>query len=137
MISQWNPNINIWLTAGSYSDWQQPLWEHKLAEGKSVERKGKGKGRLLCLCVVYNALIPPPSRPLINIVGPRSKADACRWVWRCRHMPVCGSSRWCVSFQPNGDGCIVETYLECKLCPSQWHPGWVQPGYSKNKVLHL
>lgn len=45
---------------------------------------------------------------------------------------------WCVSCQPDGDGCMVETYLEFKLCPSHRSPlaPWLTPpqgSHPKNK----
>lgn len=45
---------------------------------------------------------------------------------------------WCVSCHPDGDGCMVETYLEFKLCPSHSSPlaPWLtlpQGGHPKNK----
>lgn len=59
-----------------------------------------------------------PLRLFINIVGLRPKASPGWGEVTCAHGCYARPSCWCVSCQPHGDGCIVETYLEFELCPS-------------------
>lgn len=61
--------------------------------------------------------------------GRYSSVGTCLNVW---------PTWWCVSCHPDGDGCMVETYLEFKLCPSHWSPlaPWLtlpQGSHPKNK----
>lgn len=101
--------------------------------------------KLLGLCVVHHALIPPPPEPLINIVGPHSKADACRWDWGRGHMPVCAVNLvvcqlsagrwwmhsgnilgvWAMSFSLKSFGTLIDSNmatLKIKLyvCKQRW-----------------
>lgn len=107
------------------------------------------------VCFLYGlspAIIPeshPLSDPLINIVGPRSKADACGWIWEYSDSGTClrvlWPTWWCVfwlSCQPDTDGCTLETYLEFELCPSSRSPlapclTSPQGTHPKNKGAHV
>lgn len=63
-----------------------------------------------------------------------------------RHMPACAVAVLVVcvriSCQLEGDGCMLETYLEFEVCPSHWSPLTpcltpVQVSRSKNKEAHV
>lgn len=66
---------------------------------------------------------------------PADKFGRCSYVGTCLNV---WPTWWCVSCHPDGDGCMVETYLEFKLCPSHWSPlaPWLtlpQGSHPKNK----
>lgn len=66
---------------------------------------------------------------------PADKFGRCSYVGTCLNV---WPTWWGVSCHPDGDGCMVETYLEFKLCPSHWSPlaPWLtlpQGSHPKNK----
>lgn len=81
-----------------------------------------------CLCLAesinsYHSLIPPPSIPSLTLLGYVQKRMPVDEFGQRGDVGTClcvQSTWWCVSCQPDGNGCRVETYSEFKLCPSHW-----------------